>query len=90
MHGAAFGGLRRWMAKWMKRRLNVEEFYEVMMAKREQQMFEVYCLPWGNGHTGHALGRTEDVICYVHRRRMRLYLFACLLACLFLAILRYR
>ncbi|KAK0738711.1 hypothetical protein B0T18DRAFT_394949 [Schizothecium vesticola] len=29
-----------WLATWVKKRLNVEEFYEVMMVRREQQMFE--------------------------------------------------
>jgi hypothetical protein len=45
-------------------------------------------LAWGNGHAGHAPGGKEGVLGYVDRRRMRLGIFVCLLACLFVAILR--
>lgn len=56
-HSAAFEGLRTWFQQRLKKRLDVDEFYEVMVLKKEEQMFEYIAC---HGETGMLVTHREE------------------------------
>lgn len=58
-HSAAFGGLRTWfqIQQRLKKKLDVDEFYEVMVLKKEEQMFEYIAC---HGETGMLVTHREE------------------------------
>lgn len=79
-HGAALGRLRSWFQQRWKKGLDVEEFYEVMVLKKEEQMFEYIAC---HGETGMLVTHREGGLAWPCRWEEDAAGFVWLIDCLF-------